>query len=174
MSVCGRIYLLRPSLFWVDTRRRSVAAYRRFGQPNGTSFQGPAISHWALILSSLSLFNKFFSFCSRFFTLSFYVSCILLFIFVLLLSLLHVLSSSTLLSLLFFLNSILLYKFGCQSLTNFDMSACVKVKDCHSNVMQQYRFVTKHGWNHKVVTTSGCKRCTRFCGHYNLQFYPKH
>ena len=39
VCVCGRIYLLRPSLFWDVTRRRSVAAYRRFGRPNGTNFK---------------------------------------------------------------------------------------------------------------------------------------
>jgi hypothetical protein len=38
--VCGRIYLLRPSLVWNVTWRRSVAAYRRFGQPTGTNFKG--------------------------------------------------------------------------------------------------------------------------------------
>ena len=38
--VCGRIYLLRPSFFWDVTRRRSVAAYRRFGQPKDTNFKG--------------------------------------------------------------------------------------------------------------------------------------
>ena len=159
---------MRLSLFWDVTRRRSVAAYRRFGQHNDTNFKG--------LPSRIDLL----------FFLLFPYPTIFFFMFPLLHSLvlcllytppyLHSSSVSPACSFssFLFLIPFFLRKFGCQSPANFDILACVKVKECQPIVLQQYRVVSKYGWNHKVVITSGSKRCVRFCGHYNLTFYRKH
>jgi hypothetical protein len=73
-SVYGRIYLLRPSFFWDVTWRRSVAAYRRFGQPIGTNFKGLP-SHIDLLFFIMSAYSSKFFFL--FSLLHFLVLCLL-------------------------------------------------------------------------------------------------